>query len=346
MARSSSSSSSRASQKQRQRSIQTSKQWTTYKPNKTYLRELNQAERNQPIYQDAYKGLKDLAVANLENAKFEFDAANNNAYQAYARDYELLGDVAAGLSAENIEGLSGGYGTTYSGSVAQQGLDNHLSNEKAILPSLYQQERQNYQSDVAGIVNKGNLYNALEQQDYAQFQDKLAKWNANREYSYNKYWNAYLASAKTHNKSKGTESSSESSKEFTHQTSTTVTPSSGGRRRSTPKSIPKSALKSKEAAKAWLEKNGYGKLAGNIMSKTGDMDDNGFAAEVANKRMGSYVGYTDDTEEGKKEKKRLDEDYSDYLLTYIRQAMGLEDENWFEKEQKRQNKARRKYYGY
>lgn len=348
MASSSSSNSSRSSNRARQRSSQTSKQWTTYKPNKKYLNQLKQAEKNEPIYRDAYKGFKDATVSNLENARFEFDAANDPAYQAYSQDYRLLGDIAAGASAENIEELSGGYGTTYSGTVAQQGLEGYLANEKAILPSLYQQSRQGYQADIGAMVNKGNLYNALEQQDYAQYQDRLAKWNANREYAYNKFYNDYMASAKTHQTSKGKESSSESSKEFTSASSTSYTPSSGrsGRKGSTPKSIPKYALKSKEAAAAWLEKNGYGKLAGNIMSKTGDMDDDGFAAQIANMRLGSYVGYSDDTEEGKKEKKRLDSDYSDYLLNYIRQAMGLEDENYFEKEMKRQNKARKKYYGY
>ena len=163
---------------------QIQKNWSTYKPNKKYQSQLKSAEKRQPTYTNAYKGYEDAVVNNLENRGFEFDPTNSKVYQAYSNDYKLLGNIAADASQANIESLSGGYGTTYSGDVASQQLQGYLQNEKAILPALQQIERQNYQQDTANLINKGNLYNQLESQDFAQFQDKLAKWNANREYAY------------------------------------------------------------------------------------------------------------------------------------------------------------------
>lgn len=301
---------------------QIQKQWNTYKANKAYKNQLNKAEKRQPIYTDAYKGYKDAVVSQLENGNdFSFDAASNPVYQAYAQDYRLLGNIAADQSAANIEGLSGGYGTTYSGNVAQQGLDNYLANEKAIIPSLYQQELQNYQQDRSNLINRANLYNQLESQDFAQFQDKLARWNANREYAYNKFMTDYQQSARTHSTESGSETSTQT------KSGTSYTPSSG--RSSTRGKYTKltgDALKTRKGAMAYLADNGLD--ASNVMSKEQ------FQAENARRRWNSYA----------EDKKALDKDYEDYLLNYIRQAQGYEDKDWFSKTQKKLNKNIRDYY--
>ncbi len=294
---------------------QIQKNWSTYKSNKSFKKQLKRAEKKQPTYTDAYKSLKNGVVNNLENREFEFDTSTNPVYQAYANDYRLLGNVAAGMSADNIENLSGGYGTTYSGTVAQQGLEGYLANEKAIIPSLYQQERNNYQADTSNLVNKGNLYNALESQDFQQFQDKLAKWNANREYAYNKWYNDYMASAKQHELVKSKEVSRET------EGGTSVRELAGrsgsGRRGGTTK-LNATSLKSREGAMAYLSNKGLD--ASNVMSKEQ------FEQEANRARVGRDYARDKD---GKNT--RLDEDYSDYLLNYIRQAQGLDDTDWFTK---------------
>ncbi len=320
MASQSSRNSSRSSQKQRQRSSQTSKQWTTYKVNKAFKRQMDQAEKNQPIYRDAYKGLKDATVANLERSRFEYDTANDPTYQAYSRDYRLLGEVGAGASVEGIEGLSGGYGTTYSGAVAQQGLDNHLSTEKAIIPALYQNARQGYQADVAAMINKGNLYNALEGQDYAQFQDRLAAWNANREYAYNKFMNAYNASAKTHQTTKGKESSTQSASEHTNSSSVTVTPTTGRTGRKG-KGVSASNIKNESAARRYLISKGYGDKMDDLLTRQE------YITQRARQDRDYNAGYTglekgdEDYDTKKAAEDKVDLDYSGYLYKYIQKKL-------------------------
>jgi len=281
---------------------QIQKNWNTYTKNKAYASQLKKAEKKQPTYKNAYKGYENAVVNQLENRGFEFDPAINPVYQAYSNDYRLLGNIAADQTAATTESLSGGYGTTYSGEVASQGLQGYLQNEKNIIPALYQQERANYQSDTANLINKGNLYNSLEAQDFAQFQDKLARWNENREYAYNKFYNDYMASAKQHQTTSGRETARETE-------GSTRTISSGGRRRTKTNPI------------------GSRKFYKNLMSKEQ------FENEVVKNRIGAYAGIGGESE--KAARKRLDSDYQDYLQTYINQALGKEKENWFEKKLKK-----------
>lgn len=304
------------------RSSQIQKNYNTYKANKAYKRQLKRAEKNEPIYRDAYRGYKDAIVNSLENGGFEFDAANSPVYSQYSKDYRLMGNVGANLSQENIEELSGGYGTTYSGTVAQQGLEGYLANEKNIMPSLYQVEKQNQQAEYANTVNKGNLYNTLEGQDFARYQDKVNFWKNNREYAYNKFLNDYQQSAVQHQKVKGTEISRQSS-------SGTTTSITGGSSKKY-SNLKSDSVKTREGAMAYLANNGLD--ASNVMSKEQ------FQNENAKRRYDSYAGALldpNDSAYDAEAKKKLDKDYSDYLLNYIRQAQGYEKKDWFSKTQKK-----------
>jgi hypothetical protein len=351
MAFSSRSASSRASklatqkqvQKAIQKSKQTTKEYSTYKANKQFKKQMNQAEKKEPIYKNAYKGYIDAVADRLENGGFEYDASSDPTYKGYSKDYRLLGSVAADMSAENIEGLSGGYGTTYSGTVAQQGLEGYLANEKNIIPALYQQARSDYAQDYANTINQGNLYNSLEAQDFAQFQDRLAKWNENREYYYNKFYNDYMASAKKHQTTKGKETRKETTtgterentSEFTSGASTTVTPITVSSRKRTSsskkekakkankllKNLPEYATQDKDGAARYLTSKGYGSKAGNLLTRQE------YVTAKARLNRNYEAGYTG-TEEGdsnykhkQKVEQQVDNDYTNYLYNYVRKAL-------------------------
>ena len=347
MASSSQRNTKRSSQKTRQktRSYNQTTNYVKYKSNPTYAKQLASAESSQPTYKDNYASYKNSLVNNLENAKFEFDAGNNQMYQDYVNDYRLLGHVAAAQAEGMADELSGGYGTTYGQTVAQQGLDNYLANEKAILPSLYEAERNSFAQDQANMVNKGNLYNQLEGQDFNQFLTRLDAWNKNREYAYNKWYNDYMANAKEVNKSKGWQKDYESSRARTAengtQTSVSNVGGSGRTRRSTKAKYSKlnsKAISSRDGAMAYLANNGLD--ASNVISKEQ------FAAENASRGWNAYNGAL--YEEGEKgysgkNKKQLDKDYQDYLLNYIRQAQGLDDTDWFTKKQKKLGYSNKKH---
>lgn len=322
-----SSSSSSSSSRNRSKTIERTRQWTTYKDNKNFRRQLNKAEKNQPIYSDPFAEARAKAVDALRNSKFEFDAANNKVYQDYSKDYELLGDISTGASADQTEALSGGYGTTYGETVAQQANDSYLSNKKTIIPSLYQQEYNNYQQDVSNKVNEGNLINTLEAQKFSEYADSLNRFNDKRDYAYNRYWNDRMAHGTTHEKGKTTEKSSTSETSST----TTVTPnSSGGRGR-------------RGGRRSNNTNNTKKSRKNNLMSIQQ------FQNENAKRRWNSYAGALldkNDPSYDAEANKQLKADYQDYVNTYIRQTKGSKEDNWFKKKGKEINKARREFYGY
>lgn len=310
MARSSNFSSGSSNARQKQVS------YNTYKSNKALNRQLKRAERNEPIYRDNYANYKNAIVGALQGGgSFMFDPVSNPVYQGYSQDYRLLGQIAADQSAANIEGLSGGYGTTYSGNVAQQGLSSHLANEKNIIPALYQQERANYLADRSNLINQGNLYNALEAQDFSQYQTKRQLWDANREYAYNKMLNDYQQSAVQHNKATGTESSSESSSRVTI---TAPRRSSSSSKKLT---IPAYATKDKEAAESYINNYQGGKYAENSKNI---LDRPAYVTARVQADRDYDAGYAEYDKEGKLVKSNepnVDRDYQKYLADYIRKAL-------------------------
>lgn len=327
--------------------------YTQYRSNPEYERQMNLAETGQPTYYDEYANARDALVKDLENStSFKFDPVESGLYNNYAQDYRLLGNVAAAATQDVTEGLSGGYGTTYSGTVANQGLDTYLASEKDIIPQLYQQERQNYQQDIANKIQQGNLYNQLENQDFQQFLSELNQWNTNRDYYYNKWLDDYHANATQYDTESGTETTSETTKfknkEIDKGTTTDtsiykITPDArgggrrgggrGGRRSygrtSTPK-ITKYAYKNYDNAITWLSNNGLGGYVGNVLSIEQ------FEQTMKNKRLanGKYTG----------NRKDLTEDYQDYLLNYLQESIGQEDTDYFTKKKKQIDKNMKNYY--
>jgi len=318
------------------------KSYSTYKSNSGLYQQAQLAEKNAPKFSSEYSGMKASALNDL-NQEFRADLGNNDVYKDYLKDYRLLGTIAATQNADMTDSLSGGYGTTYGDVVANQALANYLGGEREILPQLLQQEKINYQQDVANATNLASLYNQLESQEFAQFQSELDAWNANREYYYNKWYNDYMA----HQTSK--ESNKNNEKTTTVETGTSKTKAiqpvqvttrggsgrrGGGRRgysrrTSTPR-ITKSAYKNYDNALTWLSNNGYD--TDNLLNMS-DFEHYMKDARLAN---GKYTG----------DRKDLVADYQDYLLNYLQMANGQEDTNYFKKEKNRQAKARRKYYGY
>lgn len=326
----------------------TSKSQDTYKSNKNYYKAMQSAEKNAPKFRNNYAGLKASALNELNN-KFSADLGHNDVYTDFADDYRLLGTIAAEQSADMTDSLSGGYGTTYGDIVARQQLDSYLGSERDILPQILQQEKQNYQQDIANTTNLVNLYNQAEAQDFAEFQSELNKWNQNRDYYYNKWLNDYMAH-QTHKENEGsketsvtTESGTQKVKSITPVEVVTTRGRSGGgggrrgsgrrsgytRRTTTPK-ITKSAYKDYDGAIAWLSNNGY--------DVDGLLTKREFEQKMNSMVRGGTTGYAND-------RGALNSDYRDYILDYLQEAMGEGDgKSYFTTRREEINKSMKDYY--
>ena len=82
---------------------------------------------------------------------------------------------------------TGGLASSYAGSVAQQTYDGYMSALADKIPELQQLAYSMYQDE--GEKQRLNLQmiSALEQEDYARYQDLLSQYNTDRSFSYNQY---------------------------------------------------------------------------------------------------------------------------------------------------------------
>lgn len=108
---------------------------------------------------------------------FSYDPANDKLYQQYAATYKALGDLAMTQTADAAQGLTGGYGSTYSPAVAAQ-TDNAYQNEvDKALPQYYQmaQELYNAYGDMLNNQLSAAIYGAGREDE--SYLNQLNAWN-------------------------------------------------------------------------------------------------------------------------------------------------------------------------
>lgn len=79
---------------------------------------------------------------------FSYNPENDKLYQQYAKTYKALGDLAMAETLSEAQGLTGGYGSTYSPTVAMQTNEAYQNNVTDTLPEFYQMAQDIYNSKV------------------------------------------------------------------------------------------------------------------------------------------------------------------------------------------------------
>lgn len=87
---------------------------------------------------------------------WEYDKANDKAYQQYAKMYQQLGGLSMAATQQAANELTAGYGSTYSPQVAMQTDNAYQANADSVLPSYYQMAQ--------------NEYDALRQKDLTNYE--------------------------------------------------------------------------------------------------------------------------------------------------------------------------------
>lgn len=195
--------------------------YNKYKSNKGLKKGMKRAEKavnNYGKFNAPYQSqLKDTINA-INNSKFEYDVNKDALYQQYKEQYNAMGNAAMQEAQADATALTGGFANSYAESAGQRAYNSYMSQLQQIVPQLYQQARQTYDTDLSNLYNKANLYSGLNSQAYTEYAAGLEQAMANRDYAYNKYWNNRQASARTitkngtWNKTSGGSSSSSTSK--------------------------------------------------------------------------------------------------------------------------------------
>lgn len=153
-----------------------------YQPAQTF------SYQSAPTYVNKYQDLIDeLSGRILKQDPFSYDAESDPLYQQYRRSYTRGGERAMQDAMGQLAARTGGLASSYAGSVAQQTYDGYMSALAGRIPELQQLAYEMYQDE--GDRQRLNLQmiSALEQGDYARYQDLLSQYNTDRSFSYGQY---------------------------------------------------------------------------------------------------------------------------------------------------------------
>ena len=138
-----------------------------------------------PSYTSRYdEKLNELVDQILNRDPFSYDAENDPLYQFYQDKYQRNGDKAMRDTLGAQAARTGGLSSSYAGSVAQQSYNDYMQGLNDIVPELYKLAYSMYKDDEDSQRANVEMLRALEQGDYAKFQDLLAQYNTDRSFNY------------------------------------------------------------------------------------------------------------------------------------------------------------------
>lgn len=169
---------------------------------------LKELQENRPgDYESKYQDRIDAALDDLSGKKdFSYNYVNDPLYHQYAQVYTQNAHNASADAAAQAAVLTGGYGSSYAASVAQQAYQQQIGALNLAIPTLYQLALDTYDSsgdalvtrldqlsaqeqNAQGLYNQklsdyytqleqlGSAYNSAYQKDYGRYQDYLSRLN-------------------------------------------------------------------------------------------------------------------------------------------------------------------------
>ena len=141
-----------------------------------------------PQYVSRYQDkIDELTAQILGRAAFSYDPETDPTYQQYKEAYTRDGQRAMQDTLGQVSARTGGLASSYAGSAAQQTYDNYMAALEDKIPELRQLAYSMYQDE--GDTQRANLemLMALDQGDYAKYQDLLGQYNTDRNFDYGVY---------------------------------------------------------------------------------------------------------------------------------------------------------------
>ena len=124
-----------------------------------------------------------LYSAIMNRGPYTYDPTKDQNYMDYRNSYQALGQAGAQAAQQNTQGLSGGYGNTWSGAVGSQQYQEGLKSMNDILPALEQNAFNAYQAEGSRLGTQLAATQAKEQMDYDKWKAEYSNWAADREFA-------------------------------------------------------------------------------------------------------------------------------------------------------------------
>lgn len=146
----------------------------------------NAYQNNAPTWTPQYQSqIQELLNGITNREAFSYDMNSDTNYQQYRDQYIREGKRAMQDAAGQTAALTGGYGSTYGATAAQQAYDTYLSGLNDVVPQLEQQAYGRYADNLADMYNQIGAYQTEENRLYSQYLDSLSQYNTDRSFAYN-----------------------------------------------------------------------------------------------------------------------------------------------------------------
>ena len=128
-------------------------------------------------YQSAFAAqLEALYQEISDRPGFSYDPAADAAFQSYARQYAAQGRSAMTDTLGQAAHLTGGYGSSYAQSAAQQSYQRYLGQLSDVLPQLQSAAYSRYRDAGDALLDRYQLLQEQESASYDRWQDQVAAW--------------------------------------------------------------------------------------------------------------------------------------------------------------------------
>ena len=107
---------------------------------------------------------------------FSYDPGSDAAYQSYALQYARQGRAAMADTLGQTAHLTGGYGSSYAQSAAQQSYPRYLQQLSDVLPQLQSAAYSRYRDEGDALLDRYKLLQGQDEEAYGRWQDLVSAW--------------------------------------------------------------------------------------------------------------------------------------------------------------------------
>lgn len=144
---------------------------------------LDKTNASKPgAYTSQYNDRINDLIDRISGRKFQYDAANDSAYQLMKENYMNLGRQAAADTAGQAAALTGGYGNSYGTVAANQAYQGYLNQLNDRIPELQQMALAQYQQEGADLQNQYNMLSDRDVAAYQKYRDSISDFQNDRSY--------------------------------------------------------------------------------------------------------------------------------------------------------------------
>ena len=141
---------------------------------------------NAPTWTPKYESeIEDILDEIGNRDPFEYDLMEDPMYQQYRDSYIREGKRAMEDTAAQTAAMTGGYGSTYGATAAQQGYDRYLEGLNDVVPQLEQTAYGRYRDELGDLYNQMGALQQEESRLFNQYAAERGFSQADRDFAYN-----------------------------------------------------------------------------------------------------------------------------------------------------------------